>query len=194
MMSKQTNHGGILLMCMTAGTMLLATGCQQPANRVTIETFSQPLTPEKYGTDFTEAYYAETARGGLDIVLRWKQPSKIDPSQDMEQIVHIATFWKPKYGTTHAESTMINARLRFAILTPPTGALYEGGGFLTFKPSWDKKALIAYLESGDLAPTRTVGGAKEPFGPARIQGTLRIVHDEGAAMRLLHAAERKLGL
>lgn len=168
-------------------------GCQKPVNRITIETFAEPLRPERYATDFPEAYFAETPRGGLEILLRWRQPSSLDPTQQMEQVVHIETFWKPRYGTTRAEATMINARLRFAILTPPTGVAYEGGGFLTCTMSRDGSVLDATLESGNLAPARVAGGAKEPFGPARVSGVIRAVRDRRNVVLLRQEAERKLG-
>ncbi len=112
----------------------------------------------------------------------------------MEQIVYARAIWKPTYGTTRAEASMINALLKFAILTPPTGVCYEGAGFLTFKMSRDGDTIDADIESGELGPTRLVGGARQPFGPARITGRIVATRNRRELLRYLHDAERKLGV
>lgn len=171
---------------------LVLVGCAPPPNRIYIETFEEPLAPKKYTTDFTEAYFARSADGGLDILLRWKQPTQADPTQEMEQIVHAHTFWVPVYGTTRAEASMLNTTLRFMILTPPTGVGYQGAGFLTFTIDRAGERLDGRIESGELAPKQAVGGARKPFGPARISGRIRAVRDRRQLLRLLQEAERNL--
>jgi hypothetical protein len=167
-------------------------GCAKTPNRIYVETFNDPLAPKKYNTDFTEAYYAKAADGGLDLLLRWKQPTKADPTQEMEQVIHAHAFWTPVLGTTRAEASMINATLRFMILTPPTGVGYEGAGFITFKIDPKQRILDGQIESGELVPKQSVGGAKKPFGPARISGTIRAIESRRQILRLLQDAELNL--
>ncbi len=171
---------------------LVLVGCAPPPNRIYIETFNEPLAPKKYTTDFTEAYFGRSADGGLDILLRWKQPTQADPTQEMEQIIHAHAFWVPVYGTTRAEASMLNTTLRFMILTPPTGVGYQGAGFLTFTIDRAGQNLDGRIESGELAPRQAVGGARKPFGPARISGRVRAVQDRRQLLRLLQEAERNL--
>lgn len=177
---------------MAAGLMLA--GCQRPVpNRIAITTYDDPLSPRVYTTDFTEAYFSE-APGGLEVLLRWKEPSRLDPTQDIEQVVHVRAFWKPVPGITRAERDMLNASLQFMILTPPTAVCYEGAGFLTFRLDRQGRTLTGDLESGELAITRTVGGAQQPFGPARISGHIQAVNDRRQLVRLLHDAQIMLGV
>jgi hypothetical protein len=167
-------------------------GCGPPPNRIYIQTFDEPLAPKKYNTDFAEAYFGKAADGGLDILLRWKQPTQADPTQDIEQIVHAHAFWTPVLGTTRAEASMINATLRFMILTPPTGVEYDGAGFVTFKVDRTGNILDGRIESGELVPRQAVGGARKPFGPARISGRIQATQNRRQILRLLHEADLNL--
>ncbi len=188
------DNGDMRSVVTLAGTAMLgwAAGCGTPPNRIYIQTFSEPAAPRKYLTDFTEAYFARSADGGVDILLRWNEPAQADPTQYTEQIVHAHSFWTPVLGTTRAEASMINASLRFMILTPPTGVGYEGAGFLSFQINRAGDTLEGRIESGELSPRQVAGGAKEPFGPARIEGRIRAVNNRRQLLRLLHEAERKL--
>jgi len=141
-----------------------------------------------------EAYFAQAADGGLDILLNWKQPTQTDPTQEIQQVVFAHAFWTPRPGTTRANASMLNATLRFMILTPPTGVGYSGAGFLTFAVSRDGTVLDGTIESGELTPTTLAGGAKAPFGPARISGRIRAEQDRRQVVRLLQDADLKLGL
>lgn len=161
-------------------------------NRVYVETFNEPLAPKKYSTDFTEAYFAKAADGGLDILLRWRRPTQADPTQEMEQIVHAHAFWVPVLGTTRAEASMLNATLRFMILTPPTGVGYQGAGFLTFTIDRSGDVLDGQIESGELTPRQVAGGAKTPFGPARISGKIHATRNRRQLLRILHEADLNL--
>lgn len=173
---------------LTAGVF----GCTPLPNRIYIETFDDPLAPKKYTTDFAEAYFARAADGGLDVLLRWKQPTQADPTQDIEQIVHAHAFWTPVLGTTRAEASMLNATLRFMILTPPTGVEYDGAGFITFKLDRSGNILDGRIESGELTPRQTVGGAQKPFGPARISGQIQATQNRRQILRFLQEAELRL--
>ncbi len=172
--------------------LALLAGCGPVPNRIYIQTFSEPMAPVKYSTDFTEAWFARSADGGIDILLRWNQPTQADPTQNMEQIVHAHAFWTPVLGTTRAEASMLNAMLRFMILTPPTGVGYQGAGFLTFQINRAGDTLEGSIESGELVPRQLVGGAQQPFGPARISGRIRATESRRQVLRLLHEADRKL--
>lgn len=168
-------------------------GCGSPPNRILIETHTADGVPQTYSTDFADAVFAPTADGGYDVVLRWKQPTDVDPTQDMEQLLYARVLWTPRPGVTRAEATMINARTAYTILTPPTGVRYEGGCFLSFKLNRAGTRLTGRIESGELAPLRLVGGARQPFGPARISGRIDARLDRRTTARLLHDIDVKLG-
>jgi hypothetical protein len=167
-------------------------GCGPQPNRIYVETFDEPLAPRRYTTDFTEAYFGRAADGGLDILLRWKQPTQADPTQDIEQIVHAHAFWTPVLGTTRAEASMLNATLRFMILTPPTGVDYQGAGFITFDIDRSGDILDGRIENGEVTPRQVAGGAAKPFGPARISGRIHATRNRRQILRLLHEAELNL--
>lgn len=183
---------GILFAAVACAALLAATGCGPVPNRLYVETFPDGATPQRYRTDFAESWFARAPDGGFDILLRSNQPSELDPRQHTEQIIHAHAFWAPVLGTTRAEPSMINATLRFIILTPPTGVGYGGAGFLTFKIDSKGETLEGTIESGELVPKQVAGGARQPFGPARVSGRIVATENRRQVLRLLHEAERQL--
>lgn len=166
--------GGLVI-----GLGMLA-GCGGPkATRIELQTFEENGKTSQHYTEFSRASFKRTSDGRLEVVLQTEQPSRLDPSQTITQVVHIQTFWNPRLGITYAESTQINARIQYAILTPPTGVRYDGGGFVTYKVDWLTGEVAGYIESGDLVPKFQMGNAVEPFGPAKVTGTFRARENPG---------------
>jgi hypothetical protein len=159
-------------------TLPLLAGCfQEPILRTRLElTTFETGKAEPHYADFSRASYRRSPDGLLEVAMRTERPSTLDPTQIITQVVYIRTFWNPRPGKTFAESTQINARVEYAMLTPPTGIRYDGSAFLTY--DIDRNGtLIGRIESGTLAPRFHMGDAAEPFGPARFSGGILAVEN-----------------
>jgi len=168
------------LLCLAALTALtLPLGCGPRVTRIELETYDAAGQPSRHYTEFTRAAFKQISDGRIELVLRSEQPSQIDPTQTITQVVHVQTFWTPRLGITYAEASQINARIQYAILTPPTGVRYDGGAFVSYKIDGLTGELVGWIESGELSPKFQMGNAVEPFGPARISGTFRAVENPG---------------
>jgi hypothetical protein len=168
-------------MIVTAGMLAAAAaGCRAPdRTRIELETFDDGGKSSRHYTDFAHASFRTLSDGRIELVLRSQQPSRVDPTQVINQVVYVQTFWNPRLGVTYAESTQVNARIQYAILTPPTGVRYDGGGFVTYEIDSRTGEAAGRIESGDLAPRYRMGNAVQPFGPARISGTFRARENAG---------------
>lgn len=157
----------------------LSTGCSSTGTRLILTTYYEDGVPQQHYADFPEAYYAHSAAGTLELVLRAERPSSVDPTQSITQLVYLKTFWNPQPGRTYVQATQINARVQYAVLTPPTGVRYDGGAFITCKLDKDGDTLTGEVESGTLTPRFRMGEAVEPFGPAKFEGTFTARHRPG---------------
>jgi hypothetical protein len=160
-------------------------GCRVQQTRIDLVTYDPDGTAHRHYADFEEAYYHRSPSGGIELVLRSEQPSKLDPTQTITQVVHLKAFWVPKPGTTFVESSQINAHLRYAIWTPPTGVRYDGAGFASFRLDQRQSILTGRIESGTLSPRFRAGNAVEPFGTARLSGQFRAEKDPARVVALV---------
>ena len=152
-------------------------GCASPETRINLTTYdAQGRTQQHYAT-FTQAGYRITPTGTFELVLQTRRPSSLDPTQSITQIVHLKCFWTPRPGTTYAEPSQINARVRYAMLTPPTGVRYDGSAFLYCKLDERTGRLTGRIESGTLAARYRMGDAVEPFTSAKFTGTFTATED-----------------
>lgn len=170
-------HMSTLITGLSAAMLLV--GCGPKVTRLELQTFDKEGTSSRHYTDFSQAAFKRGSDGRIELVFQSQQPSQVDPTQTITQVVHVSTFWNPKFGITYADSTQINARVQYAILTPPTGVRYDGGAFVTYKIDSMTDEVVGYIESGDLSPKYQMGNAVEPFGPARCTGTFRAKENPG---------------
>lgn len=179
-------HAGLGVGC---ALLAVAAGCGPQTTRIELTTFDDAGTASRHYTEFSRASFKWTSDHRIELVFRSDQPSQVDPTQTITQIVHVQMFWNPRYGVTYAESTQVNARVQYAIVTPPTGVRYEGGAFVTYKLDKQTGEAVGKIESGDLMPRSRMGNAIEPFGPARVTGTFRAIENPGEVVRVLQQVE-----
>jgi len=165
--------------------VLCAVGCQAERTRINLVTYDADGTAHRHYADFQEGYYRLSSHGGIELVLRSEQPSRIDPTQTITQVVYLKAFWIPQPGTTFVESSQINAQLQYAVWTPPTGVRYDGAGFASFHLDRRRSILTGRIESGSLTPRFRAGNAVEPFGTARFTGRFRATQDPARVVSLV---------
>jgi len=157
--------------------ILAVVGCNDPETRIDLMTFDENGQAQKHYAEFRRASFRLSHGGALELVLRSEQPSSIDPTQTITQILYVKSLWTPKPGITFAEESQINARVQYAIITPPTGVRYDGGGFISYARKRRSREIVGKIESGTLAPRLRMGDAIEPFGTARFNGTFCAVEN-----------------
>jgi hypothetical protein len=194
----------------------LATGCRKTETRFDILSFKDPGAPEKLTERFDAGSFAVNARDNWDIVFEIPPtrqaidaPSApaVDPtsapaddgSQELatddiwvSQLLHISMFWRPRPGTTLAESTQTNATLRYALITGGSAIVYEGAGFVFFKQSRDGQTLHGKLESSTVAPAaRFVDDRADLLGRCQIQGTFTAHRDRQHVVSVLQQLRKQ---
>lgn len=161
------------ILSLALAVLTVLAGCKSEGTRVDLTTFDEQGRPERHYADFSGATYRMGPGDTFELALQSQRSSTIDPTQTIRLVVYVKSFWTPRPGTTFAEATQINARVRYAILTPPTGVRYDGAAFVDYRLDRQTGELTGKIESGSLAPRARMGNAVEPFGPARLTGTFR---------------------
>ena len=155
-------------------------GCQSPrTTRIELTTFDAKGAAKLHYSEFRRASYRMSPGNELELVFRSERPSSIDPTQAITQIVYIKSFWKSIPGTTYADSSQINARVQYALLTPPTGMRYDGSAFIHYGFQTGTGRLVGTLEDGTLSPRYRMGDAADPLGPCRFSGKFVATENPG---------------
>lgn len=154
------------------GFSLLA-GCRggPVGTRIDVATFDEAGQPKQHYTNFRSAAYRMSPGGLVEVVMRAERPSSIDPTQTIEQVFYLKSFWNPQPARSFIDASQIDARAQFAMLTPPTGVRYDGTAMVTYRFDKQTRKLSGWIESGTLTPRFRMGDALEPFGPANFTGT-----------------------
>jgi hypothetical protein len=176
-------QAGPALLCIAV--TLGSAGCHPRTTHIRIEDFSHPDGPRSLFQDFDDAYYKLDAAGDLDLLLRRHSPSEAIPTEHITQTILVRTYWRPIPGTTHVESSMINAKITYVIQSGRAMRVYEGNGFVSFSEHRKDRSLSGRIESGHLRPTGEIGDPPHPFGRARIEGVFRALNDPRRATRIL---------
>ncbi|HPD30841.1 MAG TPA: hypothetical protein PLL20_12655 [Phycisphaerae bacterium] len=177
--SSKVWHGVML-----AGLLAGLAGCSSQSTRIHLTTYDETGREQHHYADFNRVAFLINPSGLLELGMRVEQPSKLDPTQTITQLVHIKEVWKPVPGRTAVERTQINVQVRYGILTPPTGVRYDGAGFLYARFKEGSTTISGEIESGRLAPSYRMADAMLPFGVARISGPFRAVKNPGEVIEI----------
>lgn len=172
----------IVPLCCACAVVVSAIGCGPEWTRIELTTYDAAGGVQKLYAQFDRVYYHRPASGLVEVALISEEPSQRDPAQTITHLVHIQELWHPHPGVTFAEPTQINVRVRYAILTPPTGVRYDGSGFFTYKIK--DGGLVGELESGQLQARYRMGDIVERFPHARFTGTVIGVPHSGEVVAL----------
>lgn len=164
---------------------LLLAGCSAGPARIELTTYDIAGRAERSYASFNRAGYRITPGGLIEIAMETENPSSVDPTQTIRQMVYLKTIWYPQPGRTAVESTQLDATLMYALLTPPTGIRCDGSAMVTYKWNNEGKPIEALIESATLTPRYRMGDAVEPFGPARLVGTITLYERPGDVMETL---------
>jgi hypothetical protein len=168
-------------------------GCKRPIGELELTAYKDPVSPQTFDVKLWEgAYYVEPG-GDYHIVGRSvHQPAGGAGTGEITQLVHIHMFWRPRPGKTFANSSMIDAVLRYAIVTDQGAALYDGTACVFVKKTYGGKLKIT-LEGGRLQLSAQDGTAPEILGAARVEGELTAGPDSSLALQLRREIDLRAG-
>ena len=179
--------------CVAAAALLsqLATGCNPEITCFNVIDYRQSGLTNEYHQAFDECYYRFDAANNLELVARQRTFS--DDGSQNTQVVHLQTFWRVRPGRTSAEQSMINATVSYMIVTPPTGAGFEGSGFLCYDENRDENRIQGRLERSTLTPYRRLGDADRLFDRAELTGPFFAERNEAMVVQILNDMQRIFG-
>jgi hypothetical protein len=204
---------GVLAAALLAWTC----GCREIETRFDVVSFKTPDNPEQYTERFSRGAFSIDAQNNWDIVfeipstrvelIRPAAPTSAAESQPaddqsgplkvettfMSQVVHIRVFWRPRPGTTYAESSQTDASILYCLITGDSAISYEGAGFVYFTQSYDNQTITGQIESATLVPVRTVGEPIDLFGPCRLQGYFVAHQDRRRVVSIIQQLRKTLG-
>jgi len=182
--------------CLAALTVWLATGsvgCKQNDPSIEIVSYKDAADPQRYTSRFEQAWYSTDARSNWHFVMRTVRPAEIDPSQQIEQILCARVFWRPVPGKTAAEPSMTDAVVDYYLISGATGIRYTGCGFVSFKKATSQEKVIGRIESCQLWPYQTFGGAADLLGRCELVGRFVASPNRGRCVELSNRMKRMFG-
>lgn len=166
-----------------------AVGCQQPASELELRSYKDPYFPEPYHLTLQNCVFRVDASGDRHIAARAFRATGESESGPITQFLHVHLFWQPKPGRTFANSTGVNALMRYVIVTPTGTAAYAGTGFV-YPKGQRGETLTAEIESASLRLESQSGTPAEVLGDVRLHGTLVARRDEPATVDLIGELDR----
>ncbi|MBI5764954.1 MAG: hypothetical protein HZA51_15665 [Planctomycetes bacterium] len=140
--------------------------------------FKNPTGQERYSESFPDGHYAIAANRNLVFTFQIAPrevlgSSELSKSADARfcQYVRVEIFWKPRPGTTYADSSQTNANITYCLISGKDSITYEGAGFAYMSKSWDGKAVTGQIESSTLVPAHVIGDPTDLFGPCHLKGS-----------------------
>lgn len=170
---------------------LLLGGCGPRLTQFDIIDFRESGTAERYFQDFDTCYYCYDAQGNLDVVAH--RESRSAEGISTTQVVHLHTFWVSHPGRTLADRTMLNATVSYLIVSGPTGASFEGSGFLSFRENRAKDRISGELELSFLRPQRRLGSAERLFERAQLSGRILAERNKPKVVSMINEMKRLFG-
>ena len=173
--------------------LLCCLGCTRQKVGLTLTSYLQPDQPKQYTQDFNEGWFSQTSKGQYQIVLKYEDTSGSAEHTWVTQIISMALFWQPQPGMTFVESSQINARIQYLMLSdqppdahqstqqPTERFCYRGTGFVTFKLTKRGKAMKGWIESGNLKPH--ADRPDDLFGRFTLTGRFKATSDAAAVQR-----------
>jgi hypothetical protein len=216
MTSSNSQHSAPLSLAIGL-CMLAAGGCKNFETRFDITSFRESDSPERMTERFETGSYSLDAKHNWTIVFEiaptWiderreavatSQPGEENPTRKktiytdkdtrMSQLIQLQIFWKPRPGTTYAESSQTNASITYCLITGGDAITYEGGGFIYFTESSRGRRIEGTIESATLYPVRYVGEPVDIFGPCHLRGTFAAVENRKHVVSVVQRMRKKLG-
>lgn len=208
---------------MIAALVCAECACQKPETRFEVESFKDRQFSQRFSESFEDGYYCVSPNKNYTFVFEVlptyidapAKPETADSVSDepagdepeisdtgsnvssesirMSQAIEISVFWKPRPGTTFAESTQTNANIVYCLITGRDCITYEGAGFVSFTESRDGQSVSGLVESAALYPARTVNAPNDLFGPCRFSGTFVAKKDPAAVVARQLRLRKRLG-
>ena len=147
-------------------------GCASPGATVRLLDYRDSAPPQPYVESFPEAYYALDHQGNVDLILRRVEESS-DGEGEVVQLVHLRSFWRSIPGRTVADTTQINAAVRYEITTAGEVFRLEGAGSVFFSLSQEGAELVGSVEEAFLRAAVQTDCGELPFSRVKLSARFR---------------------
>ena len=176
-------------------------GCAKAPNRFEILSFKDQSEQNLYAEHFPDGSFAVNAHKDTTIVFSiapeqlnrsLAEPPRADLESQAqpEQIVRVHVFWKPRPGTSYADSTQTDADIAYCLITGRNSISYEGAGFVYFTRSKDGKSMTGQIESSILVPAHVIGQPNDLFGPCHVKGHFTAREDRKTVVEVEQRLQR----
>lgn len=205
-------------LCLPIVVLFATVGCRSVETRFEITAFGSSDSPEVFTENrFGPGAFSKDTRNdyhiAFEVPAEWVPFDAVGPDRPtsrsvgdspsdeaggpagvfMSQIILIRFIWRPRPGTTYAESTQTNATISYCLVRGDNAISYEGAGFVYFKLSRDGRTMTGRIESATLAPSRFAREPMDLFGPCRLKGTFTASRDKRRIVSAQQTIRRLFG-
>jgi hypothetical protein len=117
------------------------------------------------------------------------------PPEAPSQAVTVHMFWTPRAGRTPIDPTATNATIHYVIFAgdhEKQAGVYSGAGFVFPHSQPGGNSFSADIWQSTLRLTDATAGFKDLLGPADLQGSITVKHDDVAMEKMLRLLNIKL--
>ena len=207
--------------CAVLIALCVSSGCSKPVTQFVVESFKDRRAAQRFSEVFEDGFFCvapnknhvfvfevpptdverpaegtevgEGTGGGEPATVASNAGNPANEQIRMSQLLQVEVFWRPRPGTTYAESTQTNANIVYCLISGRDCITYEGAGFVSFSESRDGETLTGMIESAALYPARMVNAPADLFGPCRLSGTFLARKDRAAVVQRQLRMQKKLG-
>jgi hypothetical protein len=165
------------------------TGCTSPGATVRLLDYRGSGPAQPYAESFPEAYYALDAEGNVDVILR-RVAAGSDGEGEVVQVLHLRSFWRSIPGRTVADTTQINAAVRYEIVMAGEVLRLEGAGSAFYSESREGAELVGEVEEAFLKASGQAEGVELPFGRVKLSAQFRAQCDPRRVRRWVNELDR----
>jgi hypothetical protein len=162
-------------------TTLAGGGCAQ-RSRLSLLSYGDPYFPERFVIDVADCAYRTDASGDYHILAR--STPRAGAGLEVEQLLHVHLFWRPRPGKTFDDPSSIDARLRYVVASDDNVEVYRGAGFVYVKRRRLAPRLTVQVERAQLQPIGDARGKGDSLGESTLEGVLQAADDSALAMEL----------
>jgi hypothetical protein len=168
-------------------------GCVRHIAALQLTSYREPHAPRTYELNLDDCAYYVGSGGDYHIVGRAIDTPENGVGATIEQLLHVHLFWKPWPGKTFANSSMMDATIRYAIVTETGTAVYTGTGFVYPRKQGPRNGIVADIEAANLRLNHVTGNAPELLGSTRLSGTLVAQDDASLAVDIRRRLDLQIG-
>lgn len=166
-------------------------GCVQEPIGVRLISYKDPDAPREFQFTPDECVFRVEGGGDQHVFARAVRAS--GESGQVEQLLYVHIFWRPKPGKTFDNSSSVNATLQYVVRTNRGEVVYRGTGYVYTASSRTSDDLSVSIEDARWRLSNREGDVPELLGETRVAGRLVARQDTSRAVELMRRIELRSG-